>query len=961
MTLVSVTGGVKANAENTYVQQDGVNYCISGSYAIVCPPENRLYEGVISIPANITIDEQSYRVRLGFGAFAGSDIVSITIPENITWTKIPGSTPSGSLAQSSFTIGDSNSNTKLTDIQINENVASLGELMEEEFGTCEKLERIYTESSQGEVSESGCIFYITNNAKNYPYTRSILAYVPKQIKGTVDFSNVSNFCYFESQKMWDRPLIEKIIFPNYFSNFNYTGFKGCTKLSEFGIGTTGNSSYSVKDGILYSGNTLIGFPPAPKATYHIDNNVLGGYAFAYCNIENLELENVSVSSYNNNIETVFLDFKGNIDIITKVAPTANILESLANTDSEDYTLKCDPRDQETASLYWKGKIENNDLYIDNVEVGYTSVKVTFGGKRDVISNIIDVRLYNSSKYYGNGERCKDGGSWMISDLKPGAKYYDIYVAVSDANEIGRSFDKRFNQYSVELLTPEFKFENTERKSTVIETELIYPSVEGLNDWSSLEITSSDAYLEKEGNHIKLYGLAPNTTTKLNITCKEKNESNYSEIKIEMPALSTKPVKFKLDYEITQRTLTMNSYTAEGADETWPEVKSWSTGEGYYHSYEFGETVKVTPDVEIGIYFVDDYFFKKEVQIERIKTESLINKIIFTPTTIEVDLKEGDAEVYQIKYSYKLFSTDTYYRDLVGNQDVLNIISGLNPGRSFAVLAIDIYYETPTPQNYGYRRFTYQNVKIPALDLETLMPKVAEGGKAIVAANTNISENEPSVGFMWKKYDAPASLAPSQAFSVIYDGRLEGVIKNLSLNNYYTLDSFYKAYDGTYYYGGSITFDPSDHSYFEPTIHTYETMTVEHNSALIKAYILSGSEDIEEQGFEYGPVETTTKSGVYQVIGNGQIMECLLTDLEPDTKYFVKAYVKTGNKTYYGEEKTFTTKYSAGTGVNMAEDESMEAPELIGRFNMGGQPVGEHFKGIVIEVYSNGKTRKVLQQ
>ena len=48
----------------------------------------------------------------------------------------------------------------------------------------------------------------------------------------------------------------------------------------------------------------------------------------------------------------------------------------------------------------------------------------------------------------------------------------------------------------------------------------------------------------------------------------------------------------------------------------------------------------------------------------------------------------------------------------------------------------------------------------------------------------------------------------------------------------------------------MTFDPSDFSYFEPTLHTYEAVDISSNSATIKAYILAGTDDIIEQGFEY---------------------------------------------------------------------------------------------------------------
>ena len=36
----------------------------------------------------------------------------------------------------------------------------------------------------------------------------------------------------------------------------------------------------------------------------------------------------------------------------------------------------------------------------------------------------------------------------------------------------------------------------------------------------------------------------------------------------------------------------------------------------------------------------------------------------------------------------------------------------------------------------------------------------------------ISEEEMNVGFQWKKYDAPSSLAPKEGYAAIYNGQLE---------------------------------------------------------------------------------------------------------------------------------------------------------------------------------------------
>ena len=77
---------------------------------------------------------------------------------------------------------------------------------------------------------------------------------------------------------------------------------------------------------------------------------------------------------------------------------------------------------------------------------------------------------------------------------------------------------------------------------------------------------------------------------------------------------------------------------------------------------------------------------------------------------------------------------------------------------FYAMADDGYKET--------RKFEFIT---PALSLTTLQPKSVSSSSAIVAASTNICEDETNVGFQWKKYDAPESLKPNESYAAIYGG------------------------------------------------------------------------------------------------------------------------------------------------------------------------------------------------
>lgn len=267
-----------------------------------------------------------------------------------------------------------------------------------------------------------------------------------------------------------------------------------------------------------------------------------------------------------------------------------------------------------------------------------------------------------------------------------------------------------------------------------------------------------------------------------------------------------------------------------------------------------------------------------------------------------------------------------------------------------------------------------NITTPAIKLETLQPKGVSERCSIVAATTNISEEETNVGFQWKKYDAPESLKPSEGYAAIYDGQLEGYIKNLQPTSYYNVRAFYKSAAGNYYYGDWVTFDPSDFSYFEPTVHSYEATDVTATSANVKGYVLAGTDAITEQGFEYWTAESSaskvmrvnamndnsvsaTDSDIYTVLATGQVMTATLVNLKPSTTYHYRSFVKTVSGTTYGEEQEFTT-VQGPTGIDNVE-QGTTGTTVEGYYDLSGRKIETLHRGVNIIRYSDGFTRKVL--
>lgn len=198
--------------------------------------------------------------------------------------------------------------------------------------------------------------------------------------------------------------------------------------------------------------------------------------------------------------------------------------------------------------------------------------------------------------------------------------------------------------------------------------------------------------------------------------------------------------------------------------------------------------------------------------------------------------------------------------------------------------------------------------------------------------------------------------------------MEGRVKNLQPTSYYNVRAFYKSASGNYHYGDWVTFDPSDFSYFEPTVHTYPVEEASDGNYNVKGYALAGTDDITEQGFQYGEVgadeskamrvrAAMSEDGIITVLATGQVMTATLKNLKPSTTYVCRAFVVTAGGTTYGEEQTFTTKGSA-TGIDNAVAEQKEA-EITGYYNLSGHRIDSPCKGVNIIRYSDGSARKVV--
>ena len=217
-------------------------------------------------------------------------------------------------------------------------------------------------------------------------------------------------------------------------------------------------------------------------------------------------------------------------------------------------------------------------------------------------------------------------------------------------------------------------------------------------------------------------------------------------------------------------------------------------------------------------------------------------------------------------------------------------------------------------------------QLPALTLETVAEaKATSNTVALICATTNIDDEEANTGFEWRRYDAPDLVPSSKANCPVVDGIMTGALRNLSASTYYKFRPFYKAESGKTWYGEWSAFGTADaYVYFDPTVRTYAVVCHDENSATVSGFIIAGSDDIKEQGFEYSKRDdayatakhatATTDDNTHQtVVATGQRMSAVLQNLEPNTTYIVRAYVTTEHGTTYGEEQIFSTPYSTAIG------------------------------------------------
>ena len=263
--------------------------------------------------------------------------------------------------------------------------------------------------------------------------------------------------------------------------------------------------------------------------------------------------------------------------------------------------------------------------------------------------------------------------------------------------------------------------------------------------------------------------------------------------------------------------------------------------------------------------------------------------------------------------------------------------GLKPNTSYKVIyTITAAYGENDEKTATYT--TESEIKTSKLTMTTEQPKVVSVGNVIVSAKANVDDAETNVGFEWRRTDWTYDFKSNTGTAYMYEGTMEGYIRNLYAEKLWKFRPYYLADDGTYYYGNWMGLDPTNTSYFEPTVHTYANINVEGNTALVKGYALGGTDKITVQGFKYWKAANLAPSGdlalearkaspaipadAETIEAEGRVMEATLSGLDYECTYSYVAFAKTEEGTFYGEVKTFTTGPNT-TGIEVVRDADSE--------------------------------------
>lgn len=770
------------------------------------------------------------------------------------------------------------------------------------------------------------------------------------------------------------------------------GFKGCENLEKiessidyqswewWGWRSYGNNSsliYQCLNRVIYTYAVL----PKSIERFSTTEDVLPR-CFAYCNIKELKY-NATYIPYD-----CFKEFKGKIVFNKELQDGEDVFKPLLQLHDESEIEVATWKDYDRARKYYKGKITvtgGETLRINLEESTFVSLKFSLAlYGTTTLADVQKVTILNGSAPFDEVADLPltPDGKYVVNNLAPNTSYV---VLVEYKGEDG---NVRVDDFGCETRDVNLLHLDGVGKSYIAGLRFGFKMSDGseLCDLSQSNATYGvqliryyhlndkevvyekplhfDADVKKNEEQFYVRGLKPNSYYKAKPYVKLGEEYYYGEsigadsytyapsLKCLYAAFPT-AIRFlesKSDSDWSYEAKKVFCYLDEKCTKPVPyELTNLMPG----HDYPIWLKID-DPDLP-------DYVVKRLVRTARINCQFHVDDIDnLTPTTAYMYFSHEKAKAFEPEVKFVAYWGDGKELKTL---DESFLMTGLMPDTKYVLTVRAIEVSTSKVMQSQETNFTTK-----PLTLETEAPKIPSAGNMIARATTNISELEPNVGFQWKKYDAPESLKPSEGFAVAYGGILEGTIHNLQIDHYYNVRAFYRDMNGKEYYGKWITVDPSDFSWFEPNVHTYDVDRGTTNGAKARGYVVQGTDDIEKQGFEYWPSGDTSKrrvaygayapadNGRQTILATGQLMTAELADLASDTEYTVRSFVTTSASTYYGEEITFRTLEASGI-EGVAVDEAEIVP--VAYYRLDGTRGERPFSGLNMVVFSDGHVEKIV--
>ena len=192
-------------------------------------------------------------------------------------------------------------------------------------------------------------------------------------------------------------------------------------------------------------------------------------------------------------------------------------------------------------------------------------------------------------------------------------------------------------------------------------------------------------------------------------------------------------------------------------------------------------------------------------------------------TMNCSYTKGDAKVQNPRIVFVL------YEDTIPLTGSSHKVLGLRPNFTYGCeYLIDVPYGDGEPETYSS---DIKYVKTKELVLNMQQPKVISAGNVIVAANTNIDEDETNFGFEWRRTDWTNEFGSQYGKGILYEEQMEGYIRNLNTEKLWKVRPYYyRESEDIHHYGDWVGIDPSKTSYYYTTDHTYEKNSDERNGA-----------------------------------------------------------------------------------------------------------------------------------